>query len=50
MDVGRVSAKKVVLMTAALVLMFVSWFGDGELADEGTREILREELEKMNEN
>lgn len=42
----NMSPKKAALMMASMLLMLLSQFVDGSIAEEDTREIVREELEK----
>lgn len=43
----KMSPKKMALMTASLFLMLMSQLVDGSIAEEDTREIVKEELEKQ---
>lgn len=40
------SMKQMLLMAASVVLMLASQFVDGELSDNMTREIIKEEIDK----
>lgn len=45
----KVSPKRLVLMTASVVLMIASYLVDGAIADADTRDVVREELKAIEE-